>query len=92
VNPRNQDTESRVARQIANGLVDDWAIFHLLNRGITVSARDVEYDNKTGLLSLVVSQNYWALTLIERSNFKKALFLTRPVHLSGAFFIAIFLT
>jgi hypothetical protein len=53
VNPRNQDTESRVARQIANGLVDDWSIFHLLNRGITVSARDVEYDNKTGLLSLV---------------------------------------
>ncbi len=53
VNPRNQDTESRVARQIANGLVDDWPIFHLLNRGITVSARDVEYDNKTETLSLV---------------------------------------
>ncbi|HTB63412.1 MAG TPA: AIPR family protein [Opitutales bacterium] len=52
VNPRNQDTESRVARQIESGLIEEWSIFHLLNRGMTISALEVEYDNKTQTLTL----------------------------------------
>lgn len=57
VNPRNQDTESRVSMQIQEGLLDEWNVFHLLNRGITISALDVEYDNKNQILTLTFPES-----------------------------------
>jgi hypothetical protein len=46
-NPRRPDPKSRVAKEIRKTLDEDGPNFHLLNRGITILAKDVEYDNKT---------------------------------------------
>lgn len=61
VNPRAQNTESRVARQIQSGLLDDSNVFHLLNRGLTVTAYDANYDSKKGVLSLELAAGYYGL-------------------------------
>jgi len=46
-NPRRPDPKSRVARDIRQTLEEDGQNFHLLNRGITILAKRLEYDNKT---------------------------------------------
>lgn len=46
-NPRHPDPKSRVARDIRDTLVENGGNFHLLNRGITILAKDLDYDNKT---------------------------------------------
>lgn len=46
-NPRRPDPKSRVAKDIRDTLENDGGNFHLLNRGITVLAKGLEYDNKT---------------------------------------------
>lgn len=61
VNPRSQNTESRVARQIANGLVDDTDVFHLLNRGLTITAYDASYNSKKEELSLELAGGYYGV-------------------------------
>lgn len=61
VNPRAQNTESRVARQISNGLVDDSKIFHLLNRGMTITAYDAKYNAKTEKLTLELADGYYGV-------------------------------
>lgn len=61
VNPRAQNTESRVSRQIQNGLLEESNVFHLLNRGLTITAYDAEYDNKKEMLSLQLANGYYGL-------------------------------
>jgi hypothetical protein len=61
VNPRAQNTESRVARQIQKGLLDDASVFHLLNRGLTVTAYDAEYDTQKQELKLALSSGHYGL-------------------------------
>lgn len=61
VNPRAQNTASRVARQIATGLVDDSDIFHILNRGLTVTAYDADYDPKKELLTLQLASGFYGV-------------------------------
>lgn len=56
VNPRNQDTGSRVAKQIEQSLLNNYDTFHLLNRGMTVITRGIEYDNKSQLLTLNIPE------------------------------------
>src|SRR5687768_12653962 len=51
-NPRTQDTQSRVSKQIRSGLTESPEVFHLLNRGLTISALRVEYDNRSQQLTL----------------------------------------
>lgn len=61
VNPRSQNTSSRVARQIQNGLLEDSEIFHVLNRGLTVTAFDADYDAKKQMLSLQLANGYYGV-------------------------------
>lgn len=46
VNPREQKLTTDVARDIANSLRSKKKDFHVLNRGILLSANDVTFDNK----------------------------------------------
>ena len=61
VNPRAQNTESRVARQIQNGLLENSDVFHLLNRGLTLTAYDAVYDPKNQLLNLELASGFYGL-------------------------------
>jgi hypothetical protein len=61
VNPRAQNTQSRVARQIEAGLLDDSDVFHLLNRGITMTALDASYNEKKEELSIEVAGGYYGV-------------------------------
>lgn len=61
VNPRAQNTESRVARQIQNGLLEHSDVFHLLNRGLTLTAFDAKYDGKNERLNLELADGYYGL-------------------------------
>ncbi len=51
-NPREQNLKSSVARAIRESLIEEPEDFHLLNRGLTITARDVEYDNRSEQLRL----------------------------------------
>ncbi len=46
VNPREQKLTTDVARDISKSLHNDKKNFHVLNRGILLSARNISYDNK----------------------------------------------
>src|SRR5690348_1413473 len=46
-NPRLPNLNSPVSRKIGETLAETWHTFHLLNRGVTLVAKKVEYDNKT---------------------------------------------
>src|SRR5258708_27777385 len=46
-NPRRPDLTSRVSKNIKDSLVQNPTTFHLLNRGITIVAKGLDYDNKT---------------------------------------------
>jgi hypothetical protein len=61
VNPRAQNTESRVAKQIANGLIDASDVFHILNRGITITAKSAKYDGRSGTLTLELVPGVYGL-------------------------------
>jgi hypothetical protein len=52
-NPRRPDPKSRVAKDIKATLVDNGGNFHLLNRGITILAKGLEFDNKTNRARLM---------------------------------------
>jgi len=51
-NPREQNLKSKVAKEIKGSLLNLDGNFHLLNRGITVSAGAASYDNKTERLKV----------------------------------------
>lgn len=61
VNPRAQNLESRVARQIQNGLLENSSEFHLLNRGITITAHDAKYDGRKEMIEMGLAQNYYGV-------------------------------
>ena len=53
-NPRKQNTRSGVAKKIRSSLVEG-KDFHLLNRGILLSAQDVSYNNYDSKMRLIFS-------------------------------------
>jgi len=55
-NPRKQNLNTNVAKKIESGLLgeDTGQIFHLLNRGLLISAASVFYDNRTNQLTLML--------------------------------------
>jgi hypothetical protein len=55
-NPRLPDLGSPVAKKIRDTLDDNWKRFHLLNRGVTIVAKKVEYDNKSQRVRLVLDE------------------------------------
>lgn len=56
-NPREQNLQSKVAKEIRASLKKMDGKFHLLNRGITISADYVSYENKTGILKVHLSDS-----------------------------------
>lgn len=50
-NPRDVKLTTRVAKQIEESLKTE-EYFHILNRGIVISARSVQHNNKTSLLTI----------------------------------------
>jgi AIPR protein len=46
-NPREPNLGSKVSQAIAETLQDKPEVFHLLNRGVTIIAKDVQYDNQS---------------------------------------------
>lgn len=57
VNPREQKLNTDVSREIRNSLLSEDKTFHLLNRGILISAEDITYDNTSKNVELVLSDN-----------------------------------
>jgi hypothetical protein len=55
-NPRLPDLGSPVSKKIRDTLDDNWKRFHLLNRGVTIVAKKVEYDNKSQRVRLVLDE------------------------------------
>lgn len=51
-NPRDQKLTSTVAKAITDSLTSNDGYFHLKNRGIVVSAQKVNYNNKTGKVTI----------------------------------------
>src|SRR4051812_35187270 len=52
--PRRPKEKGEVPKRILSSLQTGDGRFHLLNRGITISCKSSDYDNKTGVLSIVV--------------------------------------
>jgi hypothetical protein len=48
-----------VERRIKDSLKGNDGLFHLLNRGVTVSAQYANYDNKSGYLTLIIPEDDW---------------------------------
>lgn len=52
-NPRAHELDNKITEIIYDSLTrDNTELFHLLNRGITISAGEVEYDNKREMLHI----------------------------------------
>lgn len=56
-NPRQPVLTSPVSRKIGDTLKENGKNFHLLNRGVTIVAKSVEYDNKTQRVRLVLDES-----------------------------------
>ncbi len=56
-NPREPMLNSPVSKKIAESLEENGDIFHLLNRGITIVAKGLEYDNKTQRVRLQLDES-----------------------------------
>lgn len=52
--PRVPKVKGAITKRISNSLRTNDGRFHLLNRGITISVKNVEFDNKRSLLTLNV--------------------------------------
>lgn len=61
VNPRNQNTRSRVALDINATLQEEPEKFHLFNRGITINASEASYDAKRELLTLLFPNDHYGI-------------------------------
>jgi hypothetical protein len=55
-NPRLPNLSSPVSKKIGETLRENWASFHHLNRGVTIVAKSVDYDNKSQRVRLVLSE------------------------------------
>jgi hypothetical protein len=51
-NPRRPNLSSPVSKKIGETLRENWKDFHHLNRGVTIIAKAIEYDNKTQRVKL----------------------------------------
>src|SRR5437773_4139067 len=56
-NPREPMLTSPVSKKIAESLEENGEVFHLLNRGITIVAKGLEYDNKTQRVRLQLDES-----------------------------------
>jgi hypothetical protein len=56
-NPREPVLASPVSKRIQQTLEENGRNFHLLNRGITIVARSLQYDNKSERVRLVVGES-----------------------------------
>lgn len=56
-NPREPKMSSKVSKRIGETLDNNPEAFHLLNRGITVVAKDIQYDNKSRRVRLTLHEN-----------------------------------
>jgi len=55
-NPREQNLKTKVAKKIEHSLLHDYdSNFHILNRGLVLSADTVKFNNETNMLSLTFS-------------------------------------
>src|SRR5438477_2000203 len=56
-NPREQNLSSKVAKKIRESFLGEETgpIFHLLNRGLLISAEGVQYDNQTDEMTIVMN-------------------------------------
>lgn len=57
--PRIPKVDAKTTRRIRDSLASNRGDFHLLNRGITVSAKSALYDNKSEVLTLELSEEEW---------------------------------
>lgn len=55
-NPRQPVLTSPVSKKIGETLRDNWPNFHLLNRGVTIVAKSVDYDNKSQRIRLSLDE------------------------------------
>lgn len=55
-NPREPKLTSPVSKKIASSIAENGAVFHLLNRGITVVAKGLEFDNKSERVRLQLDE------------------------------------
>ena len=55
--PRRPKDKGAVPKRITNSLTTNDGRFHLLNRGITISVKHYEFDNKKNILTLVIPQD-----------------------------------
>lgn len=56
-NPREQNMRTKVARKIKEGLMDSSTPFHILNRGILLSARNISFNNKSSHVTIDMGDN-----------------------------------
>lgn len=56
-NPREQNMRTKVAKKIKEGLLDSSTPFHILNRGILISAHDITFDNKNSKVTIDMGDN-----------------------------------
>ena len=57
-NPREQKLTTAVAKKIRTSLINERSNnFYLLNRGLTISAKSVKYDNKNDLVTIEFEDN-----------------------------------
>jgi AIPR protein len=56
-NPREPMLTSPVSKKIAESLEENGEVFHLLNRGITIVAKGLEFDNKTQRVRLQLDES-----------------------------------
>ena len=62
-----------VVRRIKDSLRSNDGLFHILNRGITISAKNAEYNNSTGILVLEIpDEEYYGILDGGHSNFSVA--------------------
>jgi hypothetical protein len=55
--PRVPKVKGLITKRISNSLRKNDGRFHLLNRGITISVKNVEFDNKRSLLTLNIPED-----------------------------------
>ena len=57
INPRGQNLNTSIAKAISKTLIDDPSLFVLKNRGLTLMVENVEYNNKSEILSFHLSDD-----------------------------------
>ncbi len=58
-NPREQNLNSRVAKKIRDSFLSETSgqLFHLLNRGLLISAASVSFDNQKDEITIAMTNN-----------------------------------